>query len=335
MRLLGVSIAAMALAATSAAAQPDKGKGNGGNGNSGNASAKVERGVSQERGNRQAASRSEKAGDRRGPEMRGNGNTRSAETRKGTASRSNDRLVIERGNGREAGRSQKPDRIRVDVRDNGFRGGDDRLNVRFVDRGDSFSVFRDYDRRTAVYEGCPPGLAKKFNGCMPPGLANKSPDYRPSYFGYDGYGDRRFYYDDGFLFGLGSDGRIAASIPLLGGALSIGNVWPSYYGPVEVRPYYRDFYGLQTGGYRYANDVIYRVDPETAAITSVAALLTGDDFVVGQPVPQGYPVYNVPYQYRDRYSDGPDGYYRYSDGYVYRVDPETQLVAAAIQLLAG
>jgi len=45
-------------------------------------------------------------------------------------------------------------------------------------------------------------------------------------------------------------------------------------------------------------------------------------------------VYNVPYGYRDQYYDTPDALYRYSDGYVYQVDPETRLIAAAIELLA-
>ena len=85
--------------------------------------------------------------------------------------------------------------------------------------------------------------------------------------------------------------------------------------------------------YRYADRVLYRVDPETAAITSIAALLTGDDFRIGQPMPAGYDVYNVPYAYRQRYYDRPDAYYRYSDGYIYQVDPETRLIAAAIELL--
>jgi hypothetical protein len=65
----------------------------------------------------------------------------------------------------------------------------------------------------------------------------------------------------------------------------------------------------------------------------VAALLTGQPITVGQPMPAGYDVYNVPYPYRSQYVDTPDGLYRYSDGYVYRVDPTTQLVQAAIQLL--
>ena len=52
-------------------------------------------------------------------------------------------------------------------------------------------------------------------------------------------------------------------------------------------------------------------------------------------MPLGYDVYNVPYPYRGQYLDGPDALYRYSDGYVYQVDPETRLVAAAIELLAS
>ena len=109
---------------------------------------------------------------------------------------------------------------------------------------------------------------------------------------------------------------------------SVNGKWVPWYNLHKVYAGLRD-------AYRYAGNAIYRIDPETAAITSIAALMTGGDFVVGQPVPVGYPVYNVPYPYRDRYVDGPDGYYRYADGYVYRVDPETRLVAAAIELLVS
>ena len=59
----------------------------------------------------------------------------------------------------------------------------------------------------------------------------------------------------------------------------------------------------------------------------------GNYFAVGQQMPLGYDVYNVPYSYLDRYVDGPDANYRYSDGYIYEVDPTTQLVQAAISLL--
>ena len=129
-------------------------------------------------------------------------------------------------------------------------------------------------------------------------------------------------------------GDVSGYIPLLGGALSIGNPWPSDYRYSQVPDYYVDYYNLGgPDGYRYADNVLYRVEPETAAIQSVAALLTGNDIVVGEPLPRGYDVYNVPYAYRDRYRDSRDALYRYSDGYVYRVDPTTQLVSAAIDLL--
>jgi hypothetical protein len=50
-------------------------------------------------------------------------------------------------------------------------------------------------------------------------------------------------------------------------------------------------------------------------------------------MPDGYGVYNVPYDYRSRYYDTPDAWYRYDDGYIYRIDPTTRLIQAAIQLL--
>ena len=68
---------------------------------------------------------------------------------------------------------------------------------------------------------------------------------------------------------------------------------------------------------------------------AACALLTGDNFAVGRPMPVGYDVYNVPYPYRAQYYDTPDAAYRYSDGYVYQIDPETRLIAAAIELLAS
>ncbi len=190
-----------------------------------------------------------------------------------------------------------------------------------------------------LIEGCPPGLAKKRNGCSPPGQAREQRSplggvYSPGLFGYSNYGDGRYFYDDGYLMRLGSDGGIASWLPLLGGALGIGSVWPDTYRSYEAPDYYVDYYGLGgQDGYRYADNVIYRVDPETTAIQSIAALLTGDDFTVGQPVPRGYDVYNVPYIYRESYYDTPDANYRYSDGYVYRIDPKTKLVAEAIDLL--
>ena len=208
--------------------------------------------------------------------------------------------------------------------------------VRYGDTGVR-RVVRDAPVYRVAADGCPPGLAKKYNGCMPPGLAKKQVRTvyydQPDWWGYSGLPSGRYRYDDGYLFSLNRDNRISGFVPLLAGALGLGEVWPTYYEPQPLDSYYRAYYDLGPQGYRYADDVIYRVDPETAVINSVAALLTGDQFTVGQRMPAGYGIYNVPYDYRDRYYDTPTANYRYADGYIYEVDPETQLIAAAISLL--
>ena len=189
-----------------------------------------------------------------------------------------------------------------------------------------------------LINGCPPGLSKKDNHCQAPGLAKArdrrlySPYANPAWWRLSlGSGD--FFYSNGYLLRLGSNGLVTSYSPLLGGALAIGNRWPSPYEPVVLPPYYVGYYALgRADSYRYHDHVIYRIDPETAAITSIAAMLTGDEFTVGAPLPRGYSVYNVPYSYRDRYADGPDAWYRYSDGYIYEVDPQTMLIMSAIEL---
>ena len=57
----------------------------------------------------------------------------------------------------------------------------------------------------------------------------------------------------------------------------------------------------------------------------MAALLT-NGLSVGQPLPAGYGAYNVPMAYRANYYDTPDVWYRYDNGYIYAVDPGTQMV---------
>ncbi|HKT86604.1 MAG TPA: hypothetical protein VJQ77_11040 [Novosphingobium sp.] len=191
--------------------------------------------------------------------------------------------------------------------------------------------------RRGAFNGCPPGLARKYNGCMPPGLA-KQPSYswlEPAWYLRDYDRAYRYRYLDGYMLRLGAGDSVLSYIPLLGGALGVGQVWPAAYEAVAFPPYYDDYYGLgPADSYRYYDDTIYRVDPGTSAIQSVAALLTGNDILIGEPMPPGYDVYNVPYGYRDQYYDGPDALYRYSDGYIYQLDPTTRLVQAAIELLA-
>ena len=235
------------------------------------------------------------------------------------------------------------------AKDNASRADNDRPGVRVLEDGRRYYAERgtrlvfDFDHsRRGLVNGCPPGLAKKNNGCTPPGLAKKDvrhryADYQPDWWGLTGLprGDGRYYYDNGYLLRLNGD-RVAGFIPLFGGALSVGRTWPSYYQPIPVPQYYANYYDLgPANSYRYADNVLYRVDPTTATITSIAALLTGNDIRIGAPMPTGYDVYNVPYPYRSQYSDGPSANYRYNDGYVYQVDPTTRLVTAAIEMIAS
>lgn len=304
MRTLIAGVAAIALATTIAHADPGNGKGKN---NANHAASEKGGGPKADRGQRGDSKRADRVRDRRN-------------------------AGAERRTDRKDRRETRIER-RVDRGDR-----DARRDVRVVERGERFGLAPLRDSRGLV-EGCPPGLAKKNNGCLPPGLAKQrgsfsTRTYRPDFFGFGRLGDGRYLYNDGFLLRLGSGDRISGYIPLLGGALAIGSTWPDYYRPAPVPDYYTSFYNLgEPRSYRYADNVIYRVDPETAAITSIAALLTGDEFVVGRPMPSGYDVYNVPFGYRDQYYDRPDAIYRYSDGYVYQVDPETMLVASAIELL--
>ena len=230
------------------------------------------------------------------------------------------------------------------------RGRDDDRDVRVVDRDvrvvdrDIDRVVVDRDRPTVFFRsvpdrglivGCPPGLAKKDNGCLPPGQARQIARDRYDYLWRMRDDDFRYRYDDGYLYRLSPQGSLLGYLPVLGGALAPGNVWPAQYVYEPAPQYYVDYFGLNDRyNYRYANGALYGLDPQTQAISQVAALLTGQPWTVGQPMPMGYDVYNVPYAYRSQYMDTPDRLYRYSDGYIYQVDPTTQLVQAVIQLLA-
>jgi len=376
MRRIAAAIAAITLLAGTAHAQGHGGGGGHGNqgGGNGNAMRGGGGGGGNDHGNRGGGGGggdadhgngggSSMAASMRGSDQHGNGGNgggngnamREAHGNSdhGNATRGNDNHGNGQGNARVERASADHGRgndHRTIVTDRG-RGDDNRTVV--IDRGRNSHDLevvhvRDFDTlgRRGFIDGCPPGLAKKNPPCVPPGLARGGDRYdddfrrvlrvdRPDFWGLR-LNDGRYVYDDGYLVRLGPDGRVGGYVPLLGGALGIGNAWPSYYEPYRLPTYYEQYYGLGPyQSYRYADNVIYRVDPQTAAISSIAALLTGDNFTVGEPMPLGYDVYNVPYGYRDRYADGPDAYYRYADGYIYQVDPETQLIAAAIQLLAS
>lgn len=239
--------------------------------------------------------------------------------------------------GPRAGRDDKRDR------DRGVEMGSkrDRNQDRDNRRAD---LPRDRDQQVAVYtpyrdygliKGCPPGLAKKNNGCLPPGQAKKLQRARYDFrWGRpkDGFVHR---YDDGYQYRYDRQGSLLGYLPALGGALSAGNPWPTQYRYDPAPRYQLDYYRLSDNyDYRYADGAIYGVDPKTAMIQRVVALVTGQSASVGQRLPSGYDVYNVPYAYRDRYADTADTAYRYNDGAIYQVNPKTQVIMAVIQLLA-
>ena len=307
--------AALALAFTLPAAAIAQNQGQGQGKGHGGDHARQDRGGGQEKGGGQ---------DRadRGNRGQGGGEARGRGQDRADRDRPTPQVVrqAERGRDQDRGRGRDERSVARDVR-------------RAVVANSPVTVFRlEPDR--GLIAGCPPGLAKRNNGCLPPGQERKIERARYDWLWGSRNDDARYRYDDGYLYRLDRSGSVMGWLPALGGALSPGAVWPAQYAYQPVPDYYSNYFRLNDPyDYRYANGALYGVDPRTQAITQVVALLTGQPISVGQPMPAGYDVYNVPYAYRGQYVDSADSRYRYNDGYVYRIDPTTQLVQAAIQLL--
>jgi hypothetical protein len=162
--------------------------------------------------------------------------------------------------------------------------------------------------------------------------------YVPDYYGFDSfYPDyanecNRYYY--GVVYQVDcDDGYVENVIPMYAGGYGVGQILPSAYTYYNVPTQYRSlYYDTSDYGYWYSPGAIYQYDPRSSMITSVAALLS-PGFTVGQPLPAGYDVYNVPYGYRATYYDTPNAWYRYSNGYIYQVDPVTQIVTSIVASL--
>ncbi len=96
----------------------------------------------------------------------------------------------------------------------------------------------------------------------------------------------------------------------------------------QARRYRRASYDRDDYDYRY----LYR-NVEPAYFYSASNFLP-----VGRSAPPAWAPawgrrYNVPYRYQDVYYDTPYDYYRYDDGYIYRVDSGSNLIADVIPLL--
>ena len=156
--------------------------------------------------------------------------------------------------------------------------------------------------------------------------------YNP-YGGYGAYGSQNICnrYANGVVYQVDCiTGMIVNVIPTYAGGYGVGQLLPSAYSTYNVPYQYRSmYYDTPDYGYYYAPGAIYQYDPQSSLITSVAALLS-PGFSVGQALPMGYSTYNVPYAYRSTYYDTPNAWYRYNNGYIYQVDPTTQLVSAVV-----
>jgi hypothetical protein len=162
--------------------------------------------------------------------------------------------------------------------------------------------------------------------------------YAPNYYGFNsfypasyGYGGNCNRYANGVVYQVDCvTGLVENVVPLYASGYGVGQFLPSSYGYYNVPYQYRSmYYNTPDYNYWYAPGAIYQYDPSSSLITSVAALLS-PGFAVGQPMPLGYNAYNVPYAYRATYYDTPNAWYRYNNGYIYQVDPTTQLVSAIV-----
>ena len=160
--------------------------------------------------------------------------------------------------------------------------------------------------------------------------------YPASYGSYGGYGYGYDYdvcnrYYGGVVYQVEcGNGLIQDVVPLYASGYGVGQMLPSSYGYYNVPSQYRSlYYNTGNSNYWYAPGAIYQYDRSSSLITSVAALLS-PGFTVGQRLPTGYGMYNVPMGYRQTYYDTPNSWYRYNNGNIYQVDPTTQLVTAIV-----
>ena len=205
------------------------------------------------------------------------------------------------------------------------------------------------DRSTSLINALIPLLA---GGFLPGSTLPQSymSSYVPDYYGlnsfypssYDyGYGNNNGYYGNvcnryanGVVYQVDCvTGMVENVIPTYAGGYGVGQMLPSAYSYYNVPTQYRSlYYPTADNSYWYAPGAIYQYDPSSSLITSVAALLS-PGFSIGQPLPTGYDTYNVPLAYRGTYYDTPNAWYRYNNGYIYQVDPTTQLVTAIVASL--
>lgn len=206
---------------------------------------------------------------------------------------------VERRAERRAVRAERPARIeRQALRE-------DRRDLRRENRRDDRFVRRAFDRRDDVRIVGEPRFVGYGRGGCPPGLAKKGNGCLPP----------------------GQAKKIFARGQRLDRAWFDGNRVPAAYSSL--------YYDSPQYYYRYDDDgYIYRADRGSDLISAIIPLF-GGGFGIGQPLPAGYDVYNVPMQYRDTWYDNDDHLYRYGDNAIYRVDQDSGMIDGIVALLGG
>jgi hypothetical protein len=354
MRKLILLASAAAMAATMPALAQGRGGGQGG-GNGKGGGQQVEARGGGHQGHGRGNGRAERGPEVRQAANRGNGNGR------GRGNGEAVRAEHGGGNGQGQGRARQADRREVRALERAERNV--ARDVRRIEQRELREVRRGGDRdwngwlgrsgterRVRVaQDGCPPGLAKQNAFCLPPGQLRRAqmmgqridrsrfgpvPEEWLFRFRDD---DRSYYlYDaDGFIYRVDRENDfVSAILPLFGSGLTLGEPLPLGYDAYNLPMPYRDLYvDNDEWMYRYDNGAIYQVDTQTRLIQGVVALLTGNPITVGSALPSGYDVYNLPFDYRDRYADDSDSLYRYSNGGIYQVDPTTMLVQSLVEMV--
>jgi Ni/Co efflux regulator RcnB len=116
------------------------------------------------------------------------------------------------------------------AKDHGHGGGNGHGNSRYEERDDDNDGYRGHNREFRgedSRDGCPPGLAKKHNGCLPPGQAwrvgQRAPwgnaryiDYGrlPSYYRdhYSYSSNQRYYYEGNRVYVIDPTTQLIRSI---------------------------------------------------------------------------------------------------------------------------
>ncbi len=196
--------------------------------------------------------------------------------------------------------------IRMAERGSDGRYGRDDRDGRWQDRD---GRWHDGDDRYGDARPCPPGLAKKNNGCLPPGQVGRDDDRYDRDDRY-GRGDVDSRYDrnnDGWDDRDGNrDGR-----------WDVDSRYDGNRDGYDDRDHDRDG--------RWDNDQGYQQSGNRGVVGQILDRVTGNSGLrVGQRASSN--LGGVPYAYRTQYRDSDNFYYRSDSRNIYQIDARTQTV---------